>query len=201
MTSAANCGEYLHHCTVVLTTTEWYKKVTTQITHCCLLYSHGRSCSPAVHPSPYSSSPHAGQKTRDVGYNVTIPFVIPAKQNDTARPQAPKILHCCVHCLLLSAKCCLPSTPSLLSGPHLGLLQAVASDFKWQQDILDPGTDWHWETLHCSGGSEVSGHFGTRTEVSKRHFGPKYRTVPPHGPKCPAIWTEVSHPMVRRSSP
>ena len=60
------------------------------------------------------------------------------------------------------------------------------------------------ETLrHCSAGSEVSGHFGTSTEVSKRHFGvgPKYRTVQPHGPNCPAIWTGVSHPMVQSVSP
>ena len=150
MTSAANCGEYLHHCTVVLTTTEWYKKVTTQITHCCLLYSHGRSCSPAVHPSPYSSSPHAGQKTRDVGYNVTIPFVIPAKQNDTAQPQAPKILHCCVHCLLLSGSA-LSRLPSIHSQPP------------------------HWPTLRSTAGCSIwlqmaTGHLGPGDRLALRNF-------------------------------
>ena len=58
------------------------------------------------------------------------------------------------------------------------------------------------ETLrHCSDGSQLSGHFGTSTKVPKRHFGPKYRTVQHHGPNCPAIRTEMSHPMVRNVSP
>ena len=34
--------------------------------------------------------------------------------------------------------------------------------------------------------SEVSGYFGTNTEVSEGHFGPKYGSVQPHGPNCPA---------------
>ena len=62
---------------------------------------------------------------------------------------------------------------------------------------LSPETDRSETLQHCSGRSEVSGRFGTSTEVSKRHIGPKYQTVQPHGLNCPTIWTEVSHPMVR----
>jgi len=71
-----------------------------------------------------------------------------------------------------------------------GMLRMVTGD-------LCPETDRSETLQHCSGRSEVSGHFGTSTEVSKRHIGPKYRTVQPHGLNCPTIWTEVSHPIVR----
>jgi len=51
-----------------------------------------------------------------------------------------------------------------------------------------------------SDGSEVSGHFSISTEVSKRHFGHKYRTVRPDGSNCPVVWSKMSHPMVRSFS-
>jgi len=51
---------------------------------------------------------------------------------------------------------------------------------------------------HCSGGSEVSGHFGTSTEVSKRHFGPKYRTVQPDGPNCAAILKSFTYKLAAK---
>jgi len=44
----------------------------------------------------------------------------------------------------------------------------------------------------------VSGHFGTSTEVSKRHFGPKYRTVQPDGPNCAAILKSFTYKLAAK---
>jgi len=75
------------------------------------------------------------------------------------------------------------------------LSQIVVMD---TSDLRQFGT----ETLrHCSDGCEVSGQFGTSTKSVQSHFGPKYRTVRSHGPSCPAIWTSVSHPMIRNVLP
>ena len=51
-----------------------------------------------------------------------------------------------------------------------GMLRMVTGD-------LSPETDRSETLQHCSGRSEVSGRFGTSTEVSKSQFVPKYQTV------------------------
>jgi len=81
-----------------------------------------------------------------------------------------------------------------ISGMDLFGWAKVTGHFRLRQFIT--------ETLqHRSDGSKVPWHFGTSTKVCKRHFRPKCQIVQPHGPNCPAIWSEMSHPMVWSVSP